>query len=501
MKNELTSTPSLLNSSPKPSWRFDRLPASVRTKLGYAPSSQVKPISGLERLPIKSWPRSRLTNQLASAETTTNYIPHEPHPKQAEFLAIDTLEALYGGAAGGGKSDALLMDGLEYVHIPGYSALILRRTFEDLAKPDALIPRSKEWLMATDAKWNDQRHQWLFPSGATLSFGYLQHEDDKYHYQGAAYQFVGWDELTQFSETQYTYLFSRCRRPSDLSPNAALAAVPLRIRSASNPGGVGHDWVKQRFKIDREGGHDPDRPFIPARLEDNPSLDAETYERSLAVLDLVTRRQLRYGDWDIGATGNVFDRTWWRFYDDLPDGYHPGAVFVDTAGYDDKTTGDYAVLAMIVRIGKDLYWIDVQRGHWFFPELLQRCLDAKDERQLPIVIEDTPWAKPLIQSLSRRISGVIPFQIKGRSKLTRAQAASPFAEAGNFYLPRNASWTADFIEEHGAFPNGPHDDMVDTTSMAVLRLLLDPGALSPAIQRIPSPYGVRAVEPARRAWI
>lgn len=411
------------------------------------------------------------------------YIPHAPHPKQAEFLAVDTLEALYGGAAGGGKSDALLMAALAYVDVPGYSALLLRRTFEDLAKPDALIPRSKEWLMETDARWNDQRHQWTFPSGATLSFGYLQHEDDKYHYQGAAYQFIGWDELTQFTETQYTYLFSRCRRPSDASDNTALAEVPLRIRSASNPGGVGHDWVKQRFSIDREGGHNPDRPFVPARLEDNPSLDADTYETSLSALDLVTRSQLRYGDWDIGATGNVFDRAWWQFYDELPVGTYPGYSFVDTAGYDDKTTGDYAVIATVIRVGKDLYWKDVQRGHWLFPELVQRCLDARLAHDLPIVIEETPWAMPLIQSLSRQISGVIPFKIGGRSKLTRAQSVSPFCQAGNFYLPKGAKWLAEFIEEHGAFPEGPHDDMVDTTSMAGLRLLtgvqFDP---SPVVQ-------------------
>lgn len=411
--------------------------------------------------------------------TTPDYVPHEPYPKQAQFIALDTLEALYGGAAGGGKSDALLMDALQYVHVPGYSALLLRRTFEDLAKPDALIPRSKEWLMQTDAKWNDQRHQWTFPSGATVSFGYLQHEDDKYHYQGAAYQRIGWDELTQFTETQYTYLFSRCRRPSDLSANSALAAVPLGIRAASNPGGVGHEWVKTRFKIDREGGHDPLRPFIPARLEDNPSLDAVTYEQSLAVLDLVTRSQLRYGDWDIGAIGNVFDRSWWRYYDELPEGKHTGYSIVDTAGYDDKTTGDFAVISTVERIGKDLYWRDVKRGHWFFPELKQLCKDTRDEYGFPILVEDTPWAKPLIQSLEREISGVIPFKIEGRSKLARAQAVSPYAEAGNFYLPRGAAWVPDFIEEHGAFPHGAHDDMVDTTSMAGLRLLVTPSVPFP----------------------
>ena len=169
--------------------------------------------------------------------------------------------------------------------------------------------------------------------------------------------------------------------------------------------------------------------------------------------------------------GNIFKRQWWQFYDSLPAGQHFGYTFVDTAGYDDKTTGDYAAIATIVRAGKDLYWKDAQRGHWEFPELVQRLYDAHDIHRLPIVIEDTPWAKPLIQTLSAKLSGVIPFKIEGKSKLTRGQAASPYAEAGNFYLPRNAHWAPEFIDEHAAFPNGAHDDWVDTTSMAALRLL------------------------------
>ena len=170
--------------------------------------------------------------------------------------------------------------------------------------------------------------------------------------------------------------------------------------------------------------------------------------------------------------GNIFKRDWWQYYDSLPTGQHFGYVFVDTAGYDDKTTGDYAAISVVQRVGKDLYWRHAEHGHWLFPELVQRCYDAHDTYgRMPICIEDTPWAKPLIQTLSERVSGVVPFKIEGKSKLTRGQAASPYAEAGNFYLPRKAQWVPEFIDEHAAFPNGAHDDWVDTTSMAALRLL------------------------------
>lgn len=223
----------------------------------------------------------------------TEYVPHRPEPPQTAFLLLDCLEAFYGGAAGGGKSDALLMAALQYVDIPAYSALLLRRTFPELAQPGAIMARSHEWLgpwRNRGVRWQEQQKRWTFPTGATLSFGYLRDMRDVYQYQSAEFQFVGFDELTQFPEEPYTYLFSRLRRP-DSGP---LSRVPLRMRSASNPGNVGHGWTKRRFV-------DPDtrgtRVFIPARLADNPHLDADSYVAGLMELPELTRRQLLDGDW------------------------------------------------------------------------------------------------------------------------------------------------------------------------------------------------------------
>ena len=141
------------------------------------------------------------------------YIPHEPTEKQALFLLHDHIpEILYGGSAGGGKSDALLMAALQYVHVPGYAALLLRRTFPDLSLPEAIMSRSFEWLQNTDAHWHDKEKTWNFPSGATLTFGYLDAPRDHYRYQGSAFQYIGFDELTQFKENQYLFLHSRLRR-------------------------------------------------------------------------------------------------------------------------------------------------------------------------------------------------------------------------------------------------------------------------------------------------
>jgi hypothetical protein len=174
-----------------------------------------------------------------------------------------------------------------YVDVPGYAALLLRRTYAELSLPGALMFRAQEWLGGTDARWNEQRHTWTFPSGATLTFGYLENSHDVTRYQSAEFQFIGFDELTHFSQEAYTYVaFSRRRRTVDLP-------VPNRVRSASNPGGIGHAWVRDRFITNRKDGV----VFIPAKVRDNPGLVADEYEESLAELPEMTRRQLMDGDW------------------------------------------------------------------------------------------------------------------------------------------------------------------------------------------------------------
>lgn len=238
---------------------------------------------------------STVEQALAEQKMATRFCPHRPHPKQREFIELDCLEALYGGAAGGGKSDALLMAALRYVKIPGYSAILFRRTYTELALPEAIMARSHEWLAGSEAHWSGETKTWTFPSGATLSFGYLDSPNDHFRYQGAAFQFVGWDELTQWAvDTQYRYLFSRLRRLEG-------ARVPLRVRAATNPGGLGHEWVKARF-IDRPG----DRRFVPATLEDNLSLDRAAYESALSELDPITYAQLRKGEWVRDPSGLVY---------------------------------------------------------------------------------------------------------------------------------------------------------------------------------------------------
>lgn len=230
-----------------------------------------------------------------------------PHVRQQAFLWLDCMEALFGGAAGGGKSDALLMAALQYVDVPSYAAILFRKTMTDLKLPGSLIPRSHDWLAGTDASWNGSENTWTFPSKATLTFGYMRNDDERHRYRSTEFQYIGWDEVTDFTRLQYTYMFSRMRRLQG-------GDVPMRMRSATNPGGRGHEWVKRRFitKVDEPPDDPTQRIFIKSMLVDNPSIDQRMYMYSLEQLDVQTRAHLLEGDWDAREPGNwmIRNHTW-----------------------------------------------------------------------------------------------------------------------------------------------------------------------------------------------
>ena len=384
------------------------------------------------------------------------YVPHKPTGKQARFLLSLEPELLYGGAAGGGKSDALLMAALQFAEVPGYSAILFRRTFQDLSLPEALMDRAASWLSGTDAKWNGIEHQWLFPSGAKLTFGYLQTASDKYRYQSAAFQFVGFDELTQFEEASYAYLFSRLRRPEG-------SVIPLRMRAASNPGGIGHAWVRSRFV---DGGK-----FIPATFNENPYLDHASYEASLNMLDSVTRAQLKDGNWTV-ENGILFKREWFPIVEDYPRDatmvrYWDLAATADNGSNDpDWTSG----CLMAMKDGR--YWI-VDMAHTRSTPLgVQQLIAQKamSDGRCSVWMEQEPGSGGVntIDHYRREVLSGYDFRadkVTG-SKMERARPLSAAAEAGNVSLVRG-SWNESFLDECCVFPEGGHDDQVDAASGAL----------------------------------
>lgn len=243
-----------------------------------------------------------------------------PQPRQRDFMQRWEDEALYGGAAGGGKSSALVNEALRQVNIPHYRALILRKTFPQLTE---LIDKSHDYYPAAfpKADYNKTSHAWTFPSGAQIIFGSMQHTKDRTNYQGKAYQFIAFDELTQFTYDEYIYLLSRNR------PNGP--GVRCYVRATANPGGIGHGWVKDRFVTAADPGSTiwekvivprPDgssetrwrsRVFIPSTVYDNKILLANDpdYLLNLAALPEAERKALLLGDWD-SYSGQFF--TEWR---------------------------------------------------------------------------------------------------------------------------------------------------------------------------------------------
>lgn len=229
------------------------------------------------------------------------WAPHEG--PQTEFLSRGEFEALYGGQAGPGKTDCLVAAPTRFIEYSDYKAILLRRTFPQLQE---IIDRCFKRYPDIGGVYRSTEHRWYFPSGATIALGHMQHANDKYNYQGKEFNFVGFDELTQFTEDQYLYLFSRARSSNP--------EIPSMIRSTTNPGGVGHYWVKERFVtntspgstyIDQKSGLS--RVFIPGRIEDNPTLflnDPE-YLNRLEALPEVEKLRLRYGVWD-AFEGQVF---------------------------------------------------------------------------------------------------------------------------------------------------------------------------------------------------
>jgi hypothetical protein len=287
-------------------------------KLDELNSKRPKKTSSVEELPLPN---------LSSVEEDREVIFRPNEGPQTEFLAASEQEVLYGGAAGGGKSYALLADPMRYFDNKHFSGLLLRRTNDELRE---LIAKSQELypLAFQKARWSKQEKQWTFPSGARLWMTYLEQDKDVLRYQGQSFTWIAFDELTQYpTPYAWDYLRSRLRDGS--------GTLPLIQRATTNPGGPGHHWVKKMFidpappktpfwAMDDEGRvlKQPDkyppshpkagqknpkagqplfqRKFIPASLYDNPYLTADdSYESNLLGMTDSQRKKLLEGNWDV----------------------------------------------------------------------------------------------------------------------------------------------------------------------------------------------------------
>lgn len=418
-----------------------------------------------------------------------------PNPKQLAFLLLtDTREVLYGGAAGPGKSWALLADATRFVDDYPTKSLLIRRTYKDLSQPGGLMSKSHEWFSGTDAHWSGETRTWTFPTGAQITFGYLENENDHLQYQGGEYHYVGFDELTQLRENQYLYLFSRIRRLKGFP-------VPPRIRAATNPGGPGHEWVRKRWNL--PDGPKPDmlpyRKFVAAHLEDNPHLDEQEYAESLKVLSSsgagdVTYQQLRHGDWTALGTGGFFNPADFKVIEwgDVPiaSNFRTHLRYWDFGATEQTELSpdpDYTVgmRMAVTHSGKvtdsnpmglpDYYVLDVVRDRRdpAGVNAMMKEAAARDGIGVPQWLEQERGAAGKLFVGNVRQGLLTGNLVRGLyatgDKVTRAKNPAGRAREGRIYLV-NGPWVTDFLSESGAFPEGDHDDQIDALANGMIAL-------------------------------
>jgi predicted phage terminase large subunit-like protein len=394
------------------------------------------------------------------------FCPEEPSLTQKVFLRTNAIEALFGGAAGGGKSSALLMSALQYVDIPNYSAILFRRTYADLALPGALMDRFKSWMDEMDGiHWNANSYVATFPSGARISFGYLNNTNDYLRYKGSEFQFIGMDEVTEIRESDYRYMFSRLRRPA----SGPLSQVPLRMRSASNPA---PNWVRQRFIIE---GVSTGRIFVPSKLTDNPGIDADSYRQALQALDPIERRRLEEGDWWSTTLGTMFDRESIVIIDteDVPvvSSAARAVRFWDLAATEPSQSNpnpDWTVGTLMLFDSGIAYILDVRRARVKNEKVEQFIAQTayEDGRGVSIRMEQEPGSsgKALVDQYARYVVPGYDFQgIRSTGdKVTRARPFAAAAANGNVRIVRGP-WLTDWLDELSTFPEASdHDDQVDS---------------------------------------
>ena len=466
---------------------------------------------------------------LAMPRIVEPYIAHIPHPTQQVFLSLNNqLEVFFGGAGGGGKSDALLMAALQFVDVPGYAALILRKTWPDLVLPGAIMDRARQWLTDTPAVPHDGGRIWTFPSGARLQFGHLQHDNDKYKYRSAEFQFIAFDELTMWGlEGTYDYLFSRLRQPAVACLNCSrtltrkrdphtnnasywhkklndrkrctkgpfpdpktmfqyqpakdgttIFDIPLRMRSASNPGGPGHDWVKTRF-VD-ETTRREDVLFVPSLLRDNPSLDEDSYTESLDHLNPVDQARMKEGDWDATESGDMFERGNFHYIKEPPAGIRDWVRYWDMAS--SENTGDWTAGALCgITTDGDFVIADITRRQKR-PHEVENYVSATarvDGINVAIRQEQEPGSSG-VHVIDHFRRNVVPgynydgVRVTG-SKEARASALAAYVRGKRVYVVLG-QWNREFLNEIEQFPLGAHDDQVDAVSGAFNNVMFGPRA-------------------------
>lgn len=423
---------------------------------------------------------------------------------QEEFLRSPARLAFYGGAAGGGKSYACLLEPLYHIDNPEFEAVIFRRLYRQIMAPGGLQRRAEEIYPQVGGRFNKSELKWTFPSGATVRLAHMQYEADVESWKGAEIALIEVDEVTEMSEYQFFYLFSRNRSVSGVQPymrgycnpdpdswvKVLLAPWVDRTWPAEDRARSGEiRWFVRRDDViqwvDRNEPGAISLTFIFANLFDNKKLLQVNpeYEYGLDALPDYERRRLKLGDWDARPSGSKFKREWFTTYFDAPPGdiekrirFWDKAATAKKAKHSRRNGPDYTAGVLIGRRSEgchpryvvlDAIWEQLDPGG---VENLIRSTAVQDGPDAAIRIEQEPGASgksDIFNYVSRVLEGYDAQGVPASgSKELRADAFSAQCKIGNVGLVR-AWWNAGYLNFLLAFPDeAVHDDVVDATSGA-----------------------------------
>jgi predicted phage terminase large subunit-like protein len=433
----------------------------------------------------------------------------QPGPQEM-FLETEADIAVYGGAAGGGKTFALLLEPLRNVHNKNFGAVVFRRTMPQIKNEGGLWDETMKVYPFMGAKPNSSEMYWRFPDGATVSFSHLEHEKDVLNWQGAQIPLIMFDELTHFTRRQFFYMLSRNRSTSGVRPYVRATTNPdkkswLRgfidwwlyphdhpLHGQADPskaGVVRYFMVENDSVIWKDRRDDFPNPelvksftFIPAKLTDNKILMKADphYAANLMALPLVDRKKLQDGDWDAeDKPGELFQKKWFNVLPAAPTGLKKVVRYWERAATEpsernpdpDWTRG----LKMGLMENGQLVVLDLVgcRSKPSGVETLIKNTASQDGKSIIIGFEEDPGQAGKMESqyFTKQLMGYRVEILKPTAdKITRAKPVSSQAEVGNILVVQGA-WNQVFFDELEAFPGGAHDDIVDTLSGAFAVLL------------------------------
>ncbi len=437
----------------------------------------------------------------SDAPKTSKPVAIRPQPgPQEQFLSTPADIAIYGGAAGGGKTFALLLEPLRHVRNSSFGAVIFRRNSTEILQEGGIWDSSESIYPLLGGSGARSRTEWNFPSRARIKFSHLEDDNARFAWQGAQIPFIGFDELTTFSESQFFYLLSRNRSDCGIRPY---------VRATCNPDP--DSWVlkfidwwidpETGFAIKERGGkirwfvrsgdelvfadtreelverfgqetEPKSLTFIPASVFDNQILlrNDPGYLANLKMQSRVDRERLLNGNWRVRATaGSFFRREWFEAVGAAPVTNNV-VRYWDQAGSENK--GDWTVGLRLSRTPNGIFFVEeVVRGQWSSAKVEQVILQTakRDGAHMRICLEQDPGQAGKAQAnyLIRQLAG---FNVSAspvtKDKQTRAKPAASQAEAGNVKIVRGR-WNEAFLNELENFPEARHDDQVDAFSGAL----------------------------------